>query len=33
MEKKAIRISIGPLVEDFKKIEEGLTRVEKYLKK
>ena len=30
--KKAIRISIGPLVEDFKKIEKGLTRVEKYLK-
>jgi len=30
--KKAIRISIGPLVEDFKKIEQGLERVEKYLK-
>lgn len=30
--KKAIRISFGPLVDDYKKIEEGLTRVEKYLK-
>lgn len=28
----AIRISIGPLVEDFEKIEKGLERVEKYLK-
>jgi len=30
--KKAIRISIGPLVDDFNKIEKGLEKVEKYLK-
>ncbi len=30
--KNAIRISFGPLIDDVEKIEQGLERVEKYLK-